>query len=197
MVKNNILFSVLLASFAAPVFASLIPGECPYPTLSEKGAFVATFAAVDTVSSRYTCLPRAVEFYKNQPTIVAPVITVTIPSESEGSSNATSAAAVESKEASASLTATSTGPTEGGNTLGNGIDNHQQPTQTIKTRVTTFLQEIWGTNVSFGLQTVGVDGGVNVKVLPAAVKIAATCVAFDLGKKAVSFATKKISESKK
>lgn len=62
VVKNNILLTVLLASFAAPVFASLIPSKCPYETTAQKVGFVGAVLAVDELSSRFTALPRAVEF---------------------------------------------------------------------------------------------------------------------------------------
>jgi hypothetical protein len=55
VVKNNILLTVLVASFAAPVFASLIPKSCP---LNEQGKFLVAVAAVDAASSRLPFLNR-------------------------------------------------------------------------------------------------------------------------------------------
>ena len=148
MVKNNLLLSLLVASFTAPVFASNSSlKEC---LLGEKSKFVGALVAVDYLSSKFIGGSRAIEFYSNSKDArnlnklfaVTPAAVEASPAAVVEASPAAAeiAAAVKEKEASKSLVST-----------------------------------VLDTNVSVGLETFGVNAGLRLHVVPLVAKSTVTC----------------------
>jgi len=161
VVKNNILLSVLVASFTAPAFASFMPKKCP---LNKEAQFGAAVVAVDVVSSRFTCLPRAVEFHNNQ---VSSVV--------KNSSAVASSTVVASSDTVADVSARD-----------NQAVASAAPATQVDSAAKRLVSKVLDTQVSVDLTTVGVDGGVTVKVAPLAAKVALTYVLIEAGKKLVA-----------
>lgn len=142
MVKNNLLLSVLFASFTAPVLASWVPKECP---LGQTGKFIGAVAAVDVASSRFTRLPRAIEFHGAEQSNTAFL---------QQQANALVAGDVTSIPAVKLALET------------------EAKAQAVAPK--SAVQSVLDTSVSVDLTTVGVDGGVTFKLIPLAAKAVAT-----------------------
>lgn len=151
MVKNNILFAVLVASFAAPVFASSwLPKNCP---LNKEGQLAAATLLVDKGSSRFLGCKPAFEVRPNvaqKPTVIF----------------------VKSEEHVDDLVAPVVSPVV--------------PAESLKNKVLN-------SNVTVGLNTVGINGTLQVNVVPLVRDVVAAAALL----KAVDFVTAKLTSAKK
>lgn len=173
LVKNNILLTVLFASFTAPMFASFIPSQCP---LGETGKIVAkfgaVFGAVDVVSSRYTRLPRAVTFHPNQ--------------QEDGSWLKAQAKALADET---DPTVATVDPAKVEIVKRNLDEKGNAHAAAVAPR--SAVKELLDTTFSFNLRTLGVDDVVTVNVFPAALKVVATYALVEAAKAAVAKVTGK------
>ncbi|MBI2344888.1 hypothetical protein HYV10_02330 [Candidatus Dependentiae bacterium] len=171
MVKNHISLAVFVAFFAVPVFASSwISKQCP---LNEKGQFLGAVAVVDYASSKLIRFPRAIEFYRNQTDLVAYAQNQrrSFLKDQADALSVNDLATVPPVKAALNRAATA-------------VDTTVAPTSVVG--------KLLNTQVSVDLSTVGVDGGVTVKVVPLAAKVVATYVLIEAARRAVdAFSSKK------
>lgn len=157
MVKNNILLTVLLASFAAPVLASnWIPKDCP---LNEKGQLAVGFAAVEFATNRFFSCRPAIELNTNQRAKWA--LTEKNKTVSQDVVDVSAAVGADNHNAAdkKSEDTTSVNP---------------KTKNKILERVESTGSQLLNTSFTVDLKTVGIDAGVTVNVVPTVIKVGAT-----------------------
>ncbi len=186
MVKNNILLTVLLASFAAPVLASnwYPTKNCPLnKTAKTVAVFGSTFGAVDVLSSKYTRLPRAIEFSKGRSAVVrnAGISSEVLKSYANELSDKNDANVVTNDAAVIAHVK---------NALERASDS-QKLAENYASRNAAAPKSVFKRLLDAGVTVDVLDYNVRVNIVPAAAKVAATYVLIESAKAAVSKVTGK------